>query len=154
METIKIFVAQDGVWEEVAKATDYTGSKLPESDADTRDRILAADDDLANLERFWDEAAMAANEKFKEMLLSGTTTEKDGKKGYEAELEVSAAWDKGLAGSVGNVLRSYFIASIIGQWFKFANKGEAVEYLTQAAGMLTAAERLLYARRRPARPRD
>ena len=62
METITIQIFQDDVYEEVAKATDYTGSKLIDSDDTARDRILAADDDLAELSRFWVEAALATNE--------------------------------------------------------------------------------------------
>jgi hypothetical protein len=163
-ETITIQIIQDDVYEEVAKATDYTGAKLIDSDADARDRILAADDDLAELSRFWEESTLAVNEHFKEMLISGKsgqikTTETHGDSrlppfGYEAVIEVSKSFDKALATSVQSTLRSFFIASIIGQWFKFANKGEAKEYFTQAAEMMETAERLLYSRRKPARPID
>lgn len=181
METITIQIFQDDVYEEVAKATDYTGSKLIDGDEGARDRILAADDDLAELGRFWEESAAAANESLKEMLVSGVTRSippaatpiqpeirlagPEGgappvvqptmaRKGYEAVIEVSKAFDKVLAASVQSTLRSYFIASIIGQWFKFANKGEAKDYFAQAADMMEAAERLLYSRRKPTRPTD
>jgi hypothetical protein len=154
METITIQIFQDDVYEEVAKATDYTGSKLIDSDDTARDRILAADDDLAELSRFWVEAALATNENLKEMLVSGRTKEILGKTGYEAVIEVSKSFDKMLTASVQSTLRSFFIASIIGQWFKFANKGEAKDYFTQAADMMESAERLLYSRRKPTRPTD
>lgn len=163
-ETITIQIIQDDVYEEVAKATDYTGAKLIDSDADARDRILAADDDLAELSRFWEESTLAVNEHFKEMLISGNsgqikTTETRGDSrlspfGYEAVIEVSKSFDKALATSVQSTLRSFFIASIIGQWFKFANKGEAKDYFAQAAEMMETAERLLYSRRKPTRPID
>lgn len=154
METITIKVRQDDVYEEVAKATDYTGAKLVNTDGDARDRIMAADDDLANLGRFWEESVSAANENMKEMLVSGKTTDMDGQKGYEAEIEVSKAFDKALTESVESTIRSYFIASIIAQWFKFANKNEAKDYFVQASDMMEAAERLLYSRRKPKRPTD
>lgn len=73
METITIQIFQDDVYEEVAKATDYTGSKLVDGDEGARDRILAADDDLAELGRFWEESVLATNENLKEMLVSGST---------------------------------------------------------------------------------
>lgn len=179
MEIIDIQIFRDEVYEEVAKATDYTGSKLIDGDEAARDRILAADDDLAELERFWEESALAVNENFKEMLISGSTqnvkaplptviatslNETDGQvvasdtptitiqPAYVAKIEVSKSFDKALTASVQSTLRSFFIASIIGQWFKFANKGEANDYFTQAADMLETAERLLYSRRKPARP--
>ena len=187
METIIIQIFQDDVYEEVAKATDYTGSKLIDSDEGARDRILAADDDLAELSRFWEESVLATNENLKEMLVSGRTKlistiaiinptptapvistqsentnalppvlppETLGKTGYEAVIEVSKSFDKVLTASVQSTLRSFFIASIIGQWFKFANKGEAKDYFTQAADMMETAERLLYSRKKPTRPTD
>lgn len=157
METITIQIIQEDVYDEVAKATDYTGSKLIDGDENARDRILAADDDLAELGRFWEESALATNENLKEMLVSGKTRivgEADGKTGYEAVIEVSKSFDKELTASVESTLRSFFIASIIGQWFKFANKGEAKDYFVQAADMMETAERLLYSRRKPTRPTD
>lgn len=182
METITIKIFQNDVYEEVAKATDYTGSKLTDSDEGARDRILAGDDDLANLGRFWDESVLATNENLKEMLVSGGTeyistaaeiqsvvsAQSDtanalppdppqitiGLPGYKAVIEVSKSFDKVLTASVQSTLRSFFIASIIGQWFKFANKGEANDYFTQAAEMMETAERLLYSRRKPTRPTD
>lgn len=153
METITIKVYQDDVYEEVAKATDYTGSKLIDSDEGARVRILAADDDLAELGRFWEESVLAANENFKEMLVSGKTIKNEGNTSYEAIIEVSKSFDKALTASVQSTLRSFFIASIIGQWFKFANKGEAQDYLVQASDLIETAERLLYSRRKPQVPR-
>lgn len=155
METITIRIIQADVYEEVAKATDYTGSKLIDGDEGARDRILASDDDLTELGRFWDETALAVNESLKEMLVSGNAGATiSGEKGYEAVLEVSKSFDKTLTVSVETALRSFFVASIVGQWFKFANKGEAADYFTQAADILNTAERLLYSRRRPTLPTD
>ena len=192
METITIQIFQADVYAEVAKATDYTGSKLIDGDENARDRILAADDDLAELGRFWEESVLATNENFKEMLVSGKTKQITdtpvlidpilppvepvqpfnpdiavqsvaippamsgalSKPGYEAVIEVSKSFDKTLTASVQSTLRSFFIASIIGQWFKFANKGEAKDYFMQASEMLETAKRLLYSRRKPTRPND
>lgn len=148
METITITIDKASVFDEVAKATDYTGSKLPGDDQEARDRILMSDADQADLGRFWEESAMAVNETFKQMLLSGSTDSTS----YTARLEVSKSFDTALTSSVESTIKSYFIASIIGQWFKFANKGEASEYFSQAAEQLLAAERLLYSRKKPTIP--
>ena len=156
METITINVYRDDVYDEVAKATDYTGSKLMDGDEGARERILAGDAELADLGRLWDESALAANESLKEMLVSGQTGEdKDsGRVRYEAKIEVSLSFDKGLAGSVESALRSYFVASVTGQWFKYANKGEAADYFGQAAEWMESAKRMLYSRRKPRRPAE
>lgn len=178
METITIAVFKDDVYEEVAKATDYTGAKLIDGDEKARDRILATDNELSDLGRFWEESVLATNERLKEMLVSGTTkmvqvsTDIWGKAeiaqqsielpikpvimktAYVAELEVSKSFDKELTGNVQSALRNFFITSIIGQWFKLANKGEATDYFNQAKEMMDGAERLLYSRKRPTRPSD
>ena len=151
METITITISQNDVYNEVAKATDYTGSKLIDGDENARNRILAVDDDFKELGRFWEESVTAVNESLKEMLISGVT---DSDKNYKAELQVSKSWDRGLTESVQSSLRSFFIDSIIGQWFKFANKGEAKEYFVTAGEAMLNVERLLYARKRPTLPTD
>lgn len=71
METIAVQVNKKVVYEEVAKATDYTGSKLLDNDEHARDRILATDEDLAEIGRFWDETMLVVNERLKTMLVSG-----------------------------------------------------------------------------------
>lgn len=148
VERIILEIIKEDVYREVAKATDYTGSKMLDSDENTRDRILAGDDDFAELSRMWDETVLILNERFKSMLLSeGYTTGS-----YTIELEVSKNFETNLDRNVEAFLRSFFIASIIAQWFKYTNKSEAEDYFKQAAEMLMSAERLLYSRRRPRRP--
>ena len=177
METIEITIYKGDVYEEVAKATDYTGAKLIDGDANARDRILATDSDLSDLSRFWEEAVLATNERLKEMLVSGATKQvtqfieavpketqaqalppepiqATKRTAYVAKLEVSKSFDKELTQSVQSTLRNFFIFSIIGQWYKLANKGEAADNFTQAGEMMTAAERLLYSRKKPTRPKE
>ncbi len=149
METITINIGQRDVFEEVQKATDYTGTKLADGDADVRDRILAGDEDLQTLDRFWDEAVLTVNERLKSMVVAFGSREGS----YVATLEVSKAFDKTLTGSVEKTLRSFFIAFIIGEWFKFANKEEAKDYFAQGAELILTAERLLYSRKKPAVPK-
>lgn len=158
METITIQVSKDDVYEEVAKATDYTGAKLINGDENARDRILATDSDLSDLSRFWEESVLATNERLKEMVVSGETKSVDVDKStkivYEVTLEVSKSFDRSLTANVQSAIRNFFIASIIGQWFKFSNKGEAKDYFSQAGEMMNGAERLLYSRKKPTRPMD
>ncbi len=154
MATIKIEILQSDIYEEVEKATDYTGSKMIAQDEGARDRILAGSEDLSTLTRFWDESVAAANEKFKEMLISGGTTTTGGQTKYALSLEVSKAFDVTLIDSVKSALRSFFVHSIVGQWFKFSNKQEASDCFTEAAEMLQGADRILYSRKRPTKPND
>ena len=156
METITVQIFKDDVYEEVAKATDYTGAKLIDGDEGARDRILATDSDLSDLGRFWEESVLATNERLKEMIVSGATKQIPvtitlQSKEVEAQ---SKSFDKGMKDNVQSALRNFFIASIIAQWFKLANKGEAADYFNQAGEMMDGAERLLYSRKIPTRPSD
>ena len=146
--TITIEISQPDVYDEVAKTTDYTGTKLMDADSGARERILATDCDLETLERFWEEAATAASESMKEMLLK----EKRYDGGYKVTLEVGTQFNPALATSIEKALRIFFIVSITGQWFKFANKEEAADYFAQGAEQLAAIERMLSHRIRPKRP--
>lgn len=137
--------------EEVAKATDYTGSKMDES-SETRDRIAMTDDDMENLNRFWEEAANAANDRLKTMIVDFTSAWQTQR--YQVTLEVSKSFDKTLTPTVESSLRSFFILSIVGKWFQFTNKKEASSYLAEAAEMLEDVMRKLYTRRRPTSPRN
>lgn len=149
METINLNIGRQDVFTEVEKATDYTGAKLIGNDKDARERIMAAEADLNTLERFWVEAAETFNERLKQMLLSYNMT---GGGDYRATLEVSVSFDKALTPSVEKTARSFFIAFIIGEWFKLAKKDESAEYFGIADEHLTNVERILYSRRKPKVP--
>lgn len=148
MPQITITISRTDVFDEVNKATDYTAVKLEGATKDTRDRILANDQDLLNLQRFWTEAAHLVCERFKDLLISESLSNE----AYTAQLEVSVAYDTALNPSVEKNITSFFIDFIIGEWFKFSNKNESQDYTALAAEYLTNAERLLYSRKRPVRP--
>lgn len=72
---------------------------------------------------------------------------------YSVTLQVSVAFDKELTPSVEASLRSFFIVSITGKWYVFANKVEAKEYFTEAGELIEDVRRKLYSRKRPVSPR-
>lgn len=150
MATITLTVEQSGVYDEVARTTDYTGSKMEESDANLRDRILSTDDDLSDMGRFWEETAAVADERLKAMYTGGSAPNEST---YTARLEVSAAFDRALLPAVEAALRSYFVKSIVGKWYRYCNKGETKDYLAEAQEMMDDALRKLYSRKRPLPPR-
>ena len=149
MDAIEIVISRDDVYEEVAKATDYTGSKIPSEDDEIRDRILATDEDLAELGRFWEESVEVANECLKEFVNDWTTS----KQGYTIVLEVSVSFNKKFKKIVEEAVRSFFINSIIGGWFGYVNKEESGRYIEAAASQLEIARRILYSRMKPNKPK-
>lgn len=150
METTTLTVSREDVYAEVAKTTDYTGSKLIEQDSQARDRILITDEDLKTLGRFWEDTCSLASERLKEMYESG-----GGLKGeeYRVTLRVSVAFDKGLQPSIESALRSFFIATITGKWYVYANKGEAQAYFDEAGALIEDVRRKLYSRKMIRSPR-
>ncbi len=146
--SITVTLNKADIDDEVAKATDYTGSKLINGDELARQRILMSDEDQKTLTRFWHEAIAVISERLKEIVNSISENES----GVQVTLIVSKAYDTALNASVESNLRSYAIAFIVGQWFKFCNKDEATSYLAQATSLLENAERILYSRRRPKPP--
>ncbi len=151
METIELVIGRDDVLAEVDKATDYTGSKMDGEDGEVRDRIAMTEEDMENLQRFWEESASLANERLKGMWVSGSRPDDAGD--YRVKLEVSRNFDKGLTPSVESSLRSYFIQSIVGRWFRFVNKQETGDCAAEAGAMIEDVLRKLYSRRRPVSPR-
>lgn len=150
METITLTVSQEEVYEEVDKTTDYTGSKLIETDPGARERINATETQLLDLGRFWEEACVTANERLKEMYVGGSLPSAET---YKATLQVSVAFDRGMTPSIESALKSFFVVLITGKWYVFANKGEAKDYFAEAGALMEDIRRKLYSRRMIRSPR-
>lgn len=150
METITLSVNREDVYREVDKTTDYTGAKQIGSDPGARDRIVATESDLNVLSRFWEEACATANERLKEMFVTGSLPSE---RNYEATLRVSVAFDKELTPSIEATLRSFFVVIITGKWYVFANKGESESYFAEAGALIEDVRRKLYSRRMIRSPR-
>ena len=147
MATITLHVGKEQVWEEVKKTASYTGDKMV-GDNDAYERIMLTEEDRKSLQRFWEEAASVANDQLKDMIVTSSAMTDD----YDVELNVSNSYDTQLNSSVQTALCSYFIAAIVGRWYKFSNKGEADSYFSEAASMMEDVLRKLYSRKRPRRP--
>ncbi len=150
MPTISVTINKCDILAEVSKMSDYVGSKALDRDDSARDRILATDNALKDLNRFWQDAIMKVNERFKLMITSSVDT--DGQ--YILTLEVSKSFDIGKSPEVKAGITSYLINDIIGQWFAIVNKAEAAEYAALSADLLAGVERTLYSRKKPSVPTD
>lgn len=150
MATITLHINRDDVYREVDMTTDYTGSKLIGNDEGARDRIVATEDDMNNLSRFWEEACSTVNERLKEMVVtSSAPSDRD----YRVTLQVSVAYDDVLTPSVESTLRTFFITFITGKWYVFANKGDSGAYLGEAGALMEDVRRKLYSRKMMRSPR-
>lgn len=154
MIAITLTVNKANVYDEVAKTTSYTGAKM-QGDESAYDRIFTTDDDRMMLERFWVESCAAATELLKPFLKNvSSQPESHGvelDRNYVVELELSSAFDIALTDSISASLFSFFVALIVGKWYKFTNKDETEGYVAEAAGMLEDVKRKIYYRKKPRR---
>lgn len=180
MDTVIIRIERAGVFDEVAKISDYVGSKLIDQEGaeGMRDKLLMTDEAQEDLIRFWEESIIASNDYLKEMLIYGdlknfndyeTDLEEDKDQGfvrmlsdkeaeakvepgYELKLEVSNYYNRALTSYVGKAIRSFLINFIVGKWFNIINKDLASDYFNQAIVHIENAKTMLYDRMRPTSP--
>ena len=147
------FTVQKGeVYNEVAKTTSYTGIKMSGEDYE---RVFTTDEDRMFLERFFNEAANGLTDVLKPFLVTVSDTSPlhciDLSRNYVVALELSSSYDEQLNGSIQSSMFSYFTNFIVGNWYKFANKSEAAEYLANAASMVLDIKSKIYYRKKPRR---
>lgn len=154
MNVITLQVNKANVYDEVAKTTSYVGVKMKD-DETAYDRIFTTDDDRMMLERFWVEACNAATEEFKPFIISvSEQPESHGvelERNYQVELELSGSFDTRLQGSIETSLFSFFVASIVAKWCKFANKAETESYAKDATAAMLDVHSKIYYRKKPQR---
>lgn len=154
MIDVTLTVSKQQVYDEVAKTTSYTGTKM-QNDNSAYDRIFTTDSDRSMLERFWTEACNAATEKLKKFLVSVSDNSEGGtidlSRDYVVELELSSSYDENLTESIQASLFSFFVSAIVSKWYKFTNKGEADGYAADAVGMMNDVMGKVYFRKKPKR---
>lgn len=154
MNSVKLIVNKSYVYVEVAKTTSYTGAKM-QGDDNAYTRIFTTDDDRMMLERFWAEACSSATELLKPFITK--VSEHPVSHGvelsnnYEVELELSSMFDTSLSDSINLSLFSFFVSYIVGKWYKFTNKNEAENYISEAELALGDIKRKIYYRKKPTR---
>ena len=157
MQDITLTIDKSQVWNEVAKATAYTGAKMVSGeDPGAYDRISTTDQDREMMERFWVEACQLMTQQLKEHVKTVATQEihhgVDLESDYAVTLRVADSYPTALNDAVLGNLTSFVIATVLSKWFRLANKGETEAYATEASAYLLAAVDLLFNRKRPTRP--
>ncbi|MCI7654316.1 MAG: hypothetical protein MSS51_08590 [Bacteroidales bacterium] len=149
MNNITLTVNKQNVYDEIAKTTAYVGTKMTD-DKGAYDRIFTTEADRLMLERFWIESCNEATEEFKPFIQS-VSEQTDITKNYTVELELSGRFDTNLKGSMESSLFSFFVATIVGKWCKFTDKGETGSYLDDARKALMDIRSKMYYRKKPTR---
>lgn len=154
MIDIEITINKLEVYNEVAKKSSYTGSKMI-GDEDAYARIFTTDEDRLMLESFWLESCSVATEALKEFItqVSNQVTGHgiDLSSNYVVSFAMSNAWDTKLQSSLTNELFAFFTYHILSKWYGFVNKPEAESYATQAQDALADAMNNAYYRKKPTR---
>lgn len=155
---VSININKANVYNEVAKTSAYTGTKLMEVDASSYNRIFITDEDYMMLERFWCESCNVATDLLKPFVISvsgGHTLSNSVRLGdnYVVSLQLPENYQASLTSSMEQSLHNFFVSAIVGKWYKFTNKGESETYLAEAGKMLEDVRRKLYHRSKPIRIR-
>lgn len=145
---VRITVDKCAVMDEVAKTTSYTGAKMTEDEGAYK-RIFTTDEDLAALDRFWNECCVDLCEMLKKNL-AGESMTSDGC--YVMQLDLSNSFDKTLTGPMEKEAFSYFVTGIVSKWYAYTNKSESGQYATAASSLLEGIHRKACYKRRPTRP--
>lgn len=146
MTPIELRVNKQTVYEEVAKTTAYTGSRM-EGDGSAYNRVFTTDEDQEMLARFWDEAASGATEQLMPWLKEDNSTASE----YVVNLMVSSSYDTVLNESVKKSLFSYFVAMIVAKWYRIANKQDSEAYGNDAMGAMDDVMKKIYHKKKPVR---
>lgn len=144
---INLTISKDAVYEEVAKTTSYTGSKMDDTSA--YERIFTTDEDVTMLERFWAESKNMVCNNVKKVLLSESESGGD----YRLRLCVSSAFDMALRESMERSLFSFFVMNITAKWYTFTNKEESMGYSQEAVNYMDDVLRKVFYKKKPLRPR-
>lgn len=139
---------KNDIYEEVAKTTSYTGSKM-DDDEKAYDRIFTTDEDQIMLNRFWEESKITVCNFLKRILSS---EEEDGDGNLGLKLELSSSFDTALIPSMLSSLKSFFVINITSKWFNLTNKKEAAGCAAEAATYLEDVKRKALYKKKPTRP--
>lgn len=148
MKYIELAIRNADIFKELAKVTAYAGAKS-DSDAlaDVVDRVATVKEDDELLSRYWEMACSGLVDRLKSFVtvadFAGDT--------LTLQLEVSGSYDDSMTPSLRTDIFSYLVADIAARWFRIAWQEKAESYVSEAARLLTEAERKLYHRRRPVR---
>lgn len=144
---ITLSISQTEVFQEVARTTSYTATKMND-DAKAYERITTVDEDRSELQRFWDESRAEVAQTFIRMLSS------EGMDGdtYNVVLNVSVSFDTALLPSMQLGLFSFFVQSITGKWFVYTNKDEAGAFIDRGSALLEEVREKAFSKKEPVRP--
>ena len=150
MIEIILTVDKEKVYREVAKTTEYIGSKSQTDETDY-DLVSTTDEDKEMLERFWNESKDLISDSLKKVLLEAkemvaTSTT------FNLKLGLSGSFDSNLKDSMQSSLFSFFVTNIVSKWSTFTNKQESTDYAAEAAGYIEDIRKKAFFKKKPVRP--
>ena len=153
MKNVVLEVNKIAVYENVAEASAYVGSKS-DNDKDF-DKVSSVDEDRALFEGFWVEASDVATNVFRPFLesVSGNTSDNGlhTSENYSVTLNAPDNFDDNVTESMKTSLFSYFAAYIKSKWFAVVKEDKEKEYAATANLMLEDVKQKMYNRKKPKR---
>lgn len=146
MKHITLKTDRQMVYDEVNRMTDYVVSKSKELDERSRERMLASEEELWDLGRFWDEAANGAIERFRYILAEDRSGGD-----FEVTLNVGDGFNEALLSSMRRNMTSYFVNYMLGLWYQMLGEERFQIHLEQGVVAIETVLRLIATRHRPKR---
>lgn len=143
-----ITISKEKIYEEVARATLYTGAKHPEGDPAMLSRVAVIDADRPLLSRFCDEALTSARLTLRQVLDSASSDDDT----ITLVFRLSPASDDTLTAGLADSLTDYLETAVIARWLAFSDKAGAAICADEARILLDECLRKALYKRRPSRP--
>lgn len=154
--TYNIQISKARVFDEVAKTTEYIGSKaVSDQDPGAYERIAAIDANREQLDRYWTEACNGATRAMSHWVTSVRSQalthhpEIGNDRDYLMALAMPTNWDNAYLPVVEETLLSYLVNSIVAQWLQIVQPAQASAYAAMASGGERLLGQMMLYRKRP-----
>jgi hypothetical protein len=155
--TVTIQISKARVLDEVAKTTEYIGSKaVNKEDPDAYERIAVTDANREQLDRYWMESCSEVTKMLDHWVTSVRSQmlshhpEISSAYDYKVVLGLPTNWNSAYESVLKELVMSYMVNMIVAKWLLLTNKNDAQEHATLASGAQRQIMQVLLIRKRPA----
>lgn len=147
MQTVIVTINKTTVLNEVAKITAYTGKNLAD-DGTLYEKVFTTEEDKDLLDSYWTYAYMAISERFKRWIKKIS----DSSASIYMVLDLSDRYNPAFNDSISKSAQTFFVQSIVAQWFQITNKEESELYMNKAVGCMDDIVKKITYKDKPSRP--
>lgn len=145
---ISIIINRVDIYEEVSKATSYTGAKQTDAEGNSAyNKIWASESEYDILREYLKEACS----KLSYILSEWMTEDKSNDELYEIELRFAKNFNYSLIETLKETIKNYLFTYVLAKWYMITNKESAESTMIESAGYIKQIENIMNTRKRPQR---